>query len=144
MSYFGKLWSKSCENYAVSKDVAAHWHRLIQTKYSTEPNRFQHNFHLLEKKCQFLFDLRETITFADYIVFTLAFQYYHFDSNALCCEMNCSAFREFYGEAGINDVSKLFLSIYYANLPGYVRIVNVTFVCMLILSICSTSYYIRY
>lgn len=124
MSHFNKLWSRSCENYAVSKDVAMHWHHLIETKYSTESNRYQHNFHLLEKKCKFLYELRETITFADYIVFTLAFQYYHFDSNALCCDMNCSAFREFYGEAGINDVSKSFLRLYSAYLPWHVRIVK--------------------
>lgn len=111
MSYFEQLWAKSCERYDVSSDLATHWHKLIAHKYSSEPNRHQHNLNLLDKKCKFLCELQSTLHFSEYLIFTLAFQYYHFDSIKLCTEMNCAAFRQFYGDSGINDVSTICLSV---------------------------------
>lgn len=107
MSNFEKYWLQSCENQKVPPEVANRWLQCIQTKYNTESNRVYHNFTVLIKKCDFL-DSLATIglaNFSDYLIFAIAFQYYHFDLKSDCSESNCIAFHELCNEAAINDVS---------------------------------------
>lgn len=105
MADFEKLWHRACDHFNVSSDVATRWHNRIRNQYSGEPVRAQHNLHLLDKKCKFLADLEDVLFIPDFLVFTLAFQYFHFNPHEIDTELNCTVFREFYTDAGINDVS---------------------------------------
>lgn len=104
MSSFEKFWLKSCDKQKIPPEIAKNWLKTIQTKYNTESNRIYHNFNVLTKKCDFLESLN-TISFSDYLIMAIAFQYYHFDLKMDCSESNCSGFREFCNAAAVNDVS---------------------------------------
>lgn len=105
MSSFEKYWIKSCDNQKILPEIAKNWLKSIQTKYNTESNRIYHNFNVLTKKCDFLDSLKGLVNFSDYLIFAIAFQYYHFDLKTDCNELNCTGFRKFCNEAAINDVS---------------------------------------
>lgn len=105
MSAFEKLWFQSCESEKIPTETANAWLHKIQTKYSTESHRFYHNLNVLHRKCDFLLSIESTVQYSDYLVFAIAFQYYHFDLNTDCIELNMTAFREFYNSAGIDNVS---------------------------------------
>lgn len=107
MSSFEKYWLQSCDNQKIPPEIAKKWLKSIQTKYNTESNRIYHNFNVLIKKCDFFDSLEKIglVNCSDYLVFAIAFQYYHFDLKTNCNELNCIAFRELCNEAAINDVS---------------------------------------
>lgn len=102
---FEDMWRRACDHFNISSDVANRWHDQIKAQYNTEPFRAQHNLDLLDKKCEFLADMESVLLIPDFVVFTLAFQYYHFNPHEIDTELNCTVFREFYTDAGIHDVS---------------------------------------
>lgn len=105
MSTFENCWYQSCENQKITKETAKIWLNKIQTKYNTESHRIYHNLKVLNKKCDFLLSLGSSVQFSDYLVFAIAFQYYHFEMNTDCSALNCTAFNEFYNASGIGNVS---------------------------------------
>lgn len=107
MSSFENFWIKSCDNQKIPPELAKKWLKSIQTKYNTESNRIYHNFNVLTKKCDFLDSLNAIglVNFSDYLIFAIAFQYYHFDLKTDCSESNCNGFRELCNEAAVSDVS---------------------------------------
>lgn len=105
MSSLDKLWCQSTENQNIAPDIAKRWLHLIQTKYNSETHRIYHNLNVLTKKCEFLLSIGSSIKYSDYVVFAIVFQYYHFDLKTDCCEKNCTAFREFIIETGVENVS---------------------------------------
>lgn len=102
-----ELWHKTCENCKISKSIADQWLNTIYNKYNTEPQRTYHNSKILCKKCEFLSTLSDLkqIEIKNYLVFAIFFQYFYFDVKSDSCKTNCDAFRLFYSEANINDVS---------------------------------------
>lgn len=104
-SGFQDSWTKACVHCKIPHDIAERWLNVIRTKYNTESHRFYHNSNILNEKCKFLLSLDSSVQFSDYLIFALAFQYYHFDLKSDCCELNCTAFRQFFEETGIDDVS---------------------------------------
>lgn len=105
MSAFEKVWFESCKNEKIPTDTANAWLQQIQSKYSTESHRFYHNLNVLQKKCDFLLSIGAAVQYSDYLVFAIVFQYYNFDLNIDCIELNMTAFREFCHSAGIDNVS---------------------------------------
>lgn len=107
MSNFEKYWLQSCVNQKIPPEIARDWLKTIQDKYNTESNRIYHNFNVLTKKCDFLHSLDTIglVNFSDYLIFAIAFQYYHFDLKIDCSEKNCIAFRELCKNAAVDDVS---------------------------------------
>lgn len=142
MSNFEKYWLKSCDNQKIPPEIAKNWLKSIQTKYNTEPNRIYHNFNVLLKKCDFLDSLNAVglVDFSDYLIFAIAFQYYHFDLKTDCSESNCNGFREFCNEAAANDVSFHYIPVisiliqrfvsFYALLPCVLSNFSFLHVCM--------------
>lgn len=105
MSGLDEIWNKSCENQKISPEIANIWLKNIQRKYSTESHRIYHNLNVLNKKCNFLQSIGSSVQYSDYLAFAIIFQYYHFDPKTDCTEINCTAFREFYNAANIDNVS---------------------------------------
>lgn len=93
------IWISSCNHFEISPEVSEKWLKKILVKYS-EPCRFYHNeSEMFLKKLEFLTNSSKSIIFAS------IFQYFEFDLNLSCVEINCNSFKEFYLEAGLNDVS---------------------------------------
>lgn len=105
MSSFEKRWIESCQNQKIPPNIANKWLQTIQTKYNTESHRIYHNFTVLSNKSKCLHSIAAIANVSDYLIFALAFQYYHFDLKINCTEQNCQAFREFYNESGVDNVS---------------------------------------
>lgn len=109
MSSLDKLWYQSNENQKIAVDIAKRWLNSIQTKYNTESHRIYHNLNVLNKKCEFVL-ANVAVEYSDYLIFAIIFQYYHFDLKSDCSETNCTAFREFYTDAGVDNVSVIALT----------------------------------
>lgn len=101
-----ELWSKACDNEKINREISKRWLDTVETKYNTESHRFYHNANILYKKCDFLQSINSTsVKISDYLIFATVFQYFHFDLKSECSEKNRDTFRQFYKEAGIDDVS---------------------------------------
>lgn len=97
------IWISSCNDFEINPEVAEKWLKKILQKYS-ESGRFYHNESVMFlKKLEFLQNSSKSIIFAS------IFQYFEFDLNQSCVELNCNVFKEFFLEAGLKDVS--FLSL---------------------------------
>lgn len=98
------IWISSCSHFDISPEVSEKWLKRILEKYS-DPCRFYHNeSEMFLKKLEFLTNSSKSIIFAS------IFQYFEFDLNSSCVEINCNAFKEFFLEAGLKDVS--FINIF--------------------------------
>lgn len=105
MSSLEKLWYQTTENQNISPEIAKRWLNLVQTKYNSESHRVYHNLDVLDKKCAFLISIEASLQYSDNLIFAIVFQYFHFDLKTDCSEQNCTSFREFVTEAGIDNVS---------------------------------------
>lgn len=137
MSSFEIFWLKSCANQRIPSEYAEKWLKSIQTKYNTESSRIYHNSNVLIKKCDFLDSLcasNSIAKFDDYLIFAIAFQYYHFDLKTDYVDRNCIAFREMCDDASVSDVSWIVIVITLWLLFTW---------CLLIYTMLLLSYLIR-
>lgn len=101
------LWNRMCEKRKISPSIAHHWLNRILQKYDTESHRSYHTSQILRTKCELIHELDalNQIKSIDSLAFAIFFQYYEFDVKSNCSDKNGDAFRQFYTEANVDDVS---------------------------------------
>lgn len=93
-------WMRACEDNSVPLEVANKWHNLIMNRHHDYNLRHYHNDKLLIFKINLL-----EPNAASHLIFAIFFQYYEFDVRDFGYAENCDAFKKFYIESGINNVS---------------------------------------
>lgn len=102
-------WARACTDFGIPTDVATKWFDKLQQSYSPSTSRFYHNWNMLTFKVKLL---GTVFPFPSRLTFAVFFQYFEYDVRQDSSEMNSTAFKTFYAEAGIDDVSKKFISEY--------------------------------
>lgn len=92
------VWSKVCEQLGIDKVKADKWLAKIKEKYSGSDRHCQ-NLDMLEKKAEFLSDQPHRVVLAVF------FQYFVYDAKSGGVELNCAAFKDFYDDAALDEVS---------------------------------------
>lgn len=103
------LWNRTCANRNIPNSIADHWLNKILQKYDTEIQRSYHNSQILRTKCELIQELHALnhIKSIDCLVFAIFFQYYEFDVKSNCSDKNGDAFRQFYNQTNVDDVSTI-------------------------------------
>lgn len=100
-------WARACAVFGIPSDVATKWFNTLQKSYSPSGSRFYHNWNMLTFKV----NLVGTVDpFPSRLIFAVFFQYFEYDVRQDSSEMNSGAFKRFYVEAGIDNVSRTLIS----------------------------------
>lgn len=97
-----ELWSRACHECSIDDAIASRWLKNILDKYDSEAERIHHNSKILQIKSDQIIELN---SFSSALIFAIFFQYYHFNVNSDCGELNRNAFRLFCTEANWKNVS---------------------------------------
>lgn len=92
------IWSSTCKSVNIPETISNKWLDLLKTQYSEE-HRNYYKWNVFEIKINFMKNI------SNHIIFAVFFQYYECNVKEDCLENNCNAFKEFYSESGIDDVS---------------------------------------
>lgn len=111
-------WDTVCQKNYIPISIATIWYDKLAINYK-QNTRYYHNEQVLEQKFNFL--KQNVIANGDngdgmlrsHLIFAIFFQYYKFDVKRNCATENCDAFRYFYNQAALNDVSICSVELLY-------------------------------
>lgn len=102
------LLPKICESLKVPSETSSLWLDNIREQYSGE-KRYFHNVQMLEKKFELIEEVAQGEPFKNALILATYFQYFHYDVKRDLKRENCDEFKLFIDQAGIKDVSGIFV-----------------------------------